>query len=230
MGWTVIDAPGNSGHQFFQVNGQAVASLHSSSQARDAWVPCVSVESVESKTAEAVALGSTLMDQIELPGIARMATLCDSESNVFGLWEPAPVEGVELVNDLGSLWWIEVLSNNVDSAREFYCRLFGWTSQETAFEPFSSYIFFKRGDAQESGILPIQKSWGIQPRWNSIFEVDDCDATIARAFSSEAAMSLFTQCQRRGVSVSSPTQAALSFSSEVLLAEFKLSLHCRRGL
>jgi predicted enzyme related to lactoylglutathione lyase len=86
-----------------------------------------------------------------------------------------------LTGEIGSLWWIEVLPHSVAAARDLYSRLFGWTPVETAFEPFSSYIFFKRGENTESGILPIDPSWPIAPRWNSIFSVEDCDATVSHA-------------------------------------------------
>ena len=74
-----------------------------------------------------------------------------------------------------------MLSRDVASAREFYGRLFGWTSVATSFEPFAAYTVFKRGDIQEGGILPIGRDWDVSPRWNSIFAVDDCNATIERA-------------------------------------------------
>src|SRR4029078_2856302 len=78
------------------------------------------------------------------------------------------------------LWWIEVLSNNVAGAKEFYRGLFGWDSFDTSFEPFASYTVFKRGDEQEGGILPIGHDWGVPPHWNAIFSLDDCDAAIER--------------------------------------------------
>ena len=137
-------------------------------------------QSVESTTADAVGLGATLIDRIDMTGVARMATLCDSEAAILGLWGPRRLRESNS-SPSEEVWWIEVLSSRVSSAREFYCRLFGWTFQGTAFEPFASYTVFKRGDAQEGGLLPIGKDWGIAPRWNSIFAVDDCDATIEHA-------------------------------------------------
>src|SRR5262249_53360053 len=111
----------------------------------------------------------------------RLATFRDSEDAVFGMWQPSPHQGAQLMEEVGSLWWIEVLSSDVASAREFYGRLFGWSWVERSFQPFASYTVFKRGDAQEGGILPIEPHWEVSPRWNSIFAVDDCDATIKRA-------------------------------------------------
>ena len=85
------------------------------------------------------------------------------------------------MEEVGSLWWIEVLSIDVAGSREFYRRLFGWTSIQTSFEPFASYIVFKRGDVQEGGLLPIGRNWEVAPTWNSIFSVEDCDKTLERA-------------------------------------------------
>jgi predicted enzyme related to lactoylglutathione lyase len=45
----------------------------------------------------------------------------------------------------------------------------------------ATHIFFKRGDVQETGILPIDPDWEISPRWNTIFAVNDCNATIKQA-------------------------------------------------
>jgi predicted enzyme related to lactoylglutathione lyase len=179
MGWTIKEA--GADHRFFQAGGKTVASVVRVTQARDTWAPHASVSDLAETTAQATRLGGTLVDTIEIKGVAATATLQDSEGTVFGLWQPAPHPRAELTGDSGSLWWIEVLSDNVPVAREFYCRLFGWTAVDTVFDPFASYIFFKRGDDSESGILPIEPEWGIRPRWNSIFAVEDCDATVSRA-------------------------------------------------
>ena len=181
VGWTIEEVPDSPVHRLFKFGGKTVASLHQIADASDLWVPHVSVESVERTTADALALGATIVDTADVTGVARLATLRDPEGAQFGLWQPAPHHGAQLTEKPGSLWWIEVLSNAVASAREFYGRLFGWTSVDTSFEPFAAYTVFKRGDVQEGGILPIEPDWGASPTWNSIFAVDDCDATIERA-------------------------------------------------
>jgi hypothetical protein len=181
VGWTTQEVSATSGHRLLQSGGRTVASLHQIAEGSDLWVPHVSVESVERTTADALTLGATLVDTANVPGLARLATLRDPEGALFGLWQPAPHQGAQFTEEVGSLWWLEVLSNDVGRARQFYGRLFGWTSVATSFEPFGAYTVFKRGDVQEGGILPIGPDWGVSPRWNSIFAVDDCDATIERA-------------------------------------------------
>ena len=59
VGWTTQEAPG---HRLLWFGGRTVASLHQIAEGSDLWVPHVSVESVERITADAIALGATLVD------------------------------------------------------------------------------------------------------------------------------------------------------------------------
>ena len=130
VGWTTQAVESTTHHRLVQSRGKTVASIHRIEEGEDRWVPCVAVETVESTTAEAVALGATRVDTAIVEGIARLATLRDPEGATFGLWEPAPHQGAQLTEEVGSVWWVEVLSNNVAGAREFCGRLFGWSSHE----------------------------------------------------------------------------------------------------
>jgi uncharacterized protein len=183
LGWTAQEVKGSPGHVLLQWNGKTVAGIHHITDGSDVWVPHVSVENIERATEDALGFGAALVDKTEVPALARLVTLRDPEGALFGLWQSSPYPGAQLMDEVGSLWWIEVLSNNVARAKEFYGRLFGWTTVEKAFEPFERYIWFRRGDIHEGGILPIGPGWNVSPRWNSIFSVDDCDALLERATS-----------------------------------------------
>jgi predicted enzyme related to lactoylglutathione lyase len=128
----------------------------------------------------AAAAGATPVDEASLDGVARTAVLRDPEGALFGLWQPAPHPGAGLFEAPGSLWWLEVLSNDVAGARRFYPSLFGWRARDTSFEPFPMYVVFERDGRQEGGILPIDPDWGASPCWNTIFAVEDAEAIIAR--------------------------------------------------
>ena len=69
----------------------------------------------------------------------------------------------------------------VEIPRAFYTRLFDWQAYDTVFEPFHSYTVFKRGDVQEGGMLKMDPEWDVSPKWNSLFAVNDCDATLEKA-------------------------------------------------
>jgi predicted enzyme related to lactoylglutathione lyase len=181
VGWTAQEVPGAPGHRLLQFGGRTVASLQQTPDGSDLCVPYVSVESVERTAADAVSLGAALVDRADLGGLARLATLRDPQGAVFGLWQPAPHQGAQLIDEVGSIWWIEVLTHNIAAARDFYGRLFGWGTVDRSFEPFDRYTVFTRGDVQEGGMLRIHDDWDLSPRWNPIFAVENCDATLAHA-------------------------------------------------
>jgi uncharacterized protein len=66
VGWTTQEVSGTSGHRLLEFRGKTVASLHQIAEGSDLWVPHVSVEGVERTTAEALALGATLMDTADV--------------------------------------------------------------------------------------------------------------------------------------------------------------------
>ena len=129
----------------------------------------------------ATALGATLLDVTNVPGVARLATLRDREAAVFGLWQPEPHGGAEQTDVLGSIWWIELVARDPAIARDFYGPLFGWNARDTSFEPFAVYTVFERPGNHEAGLLQLQPGWEIEPVWNTIVSVDDCDATMNRS-------------------------------------------------
>lgn len=180
-GWTVEPVAGTRQHFLMLFDGKAVASLQDVFDGQDEWVPHVSVTDLDRVVSYAQTLGGTLVDTSDAAGFARLATLRDPEGALFGLWQPAPHQGAELMEDVGSLWWLEVLAKDVEIPRTFYGRLFDWQSHDTVFQPFHSYTVFKRGDVQEAGILKMDPEWDASPRWNSIFAVNDCDATLEKA-------------------------------------------------
>ncbi len=179
LGWTT--KPATPDHTFLQIDGKTVASIQSIASGHDAWVPHVCVDALERTIEAATALGATLLDVTNVPGVARLATLRDREAAAFGLWQPDPHGGAEQTDVLGSIWWIEVVSRHPPIARDFYGQLFGWNARDTSFEPFRVYTVFERPGNQEAGLLPLQPEWEIEPVWNTIVSVDDCDATMNRA-------------------------------------------------
>ena len=180
-GWTAEPVAGTRQHFLMLFEGKAVAGIQDVFEGQDEWVPHVSVTDLDRMVSDAQTLGGTLVDTSDAAGFARLATLRDPEGALFGLWQPAPHQGAALMEDAGSLWWLEVMAKDVETPRSFYGRLFDWQSYDTVFQPFHSYTVFKRGDVQEGGILKMDPDWDVSPRWNSIFAVIDCDATLERA-------------------------------------------------
>jgi predicted enzyme related to lactoylglutathione lyase len=195
IGWTAH--PAAPRHTFLKHDGKTVASIQRIDTGQDEWVPHVLVERIETAVADAKACGATLVDQYDVEGVARIATLRDLEGAAFGLWEAAPLAGAELTDVVGSIWWIELMSRDPAVGRDFYSRLFGWTVRETSFEPIGLYRVFERpalstveGPAlsavegpptQEGGLNQIDEGWDLAPVWLTFISVEDCDGTMTRA-------------------------------------------------
>ena len=154
-------------HTFLKHGSMTVASIHRIDTGRDEWVPHVLVEHIEMAVVDATELGATLVDQQDVEGVARIATMRDLEGAAFGLWQAAPHAGAELTDVLGSIWWVELMALDPAVGRDFYGRLFGWTVRETSFEPIGLYRVFERPPTQEGGLNQESTRNGIWGRYGS---------------------------------------------------------------
>jgi len=83
----------------------------------------------------------------------------------------------------GSVGWRELVTPDIEGAREFYSRLFDWNvtvDNETADMP---YTMFGVGDSTMAGAMAMDgDQWaGVPPHWMLYFLVDDTDASAAKA-------------------------------------------------
>ena len=114
--WTSIDVPGSAGsYSLFQLGDKTVAGLRRIEHGPHRWVPFLKVESVDAITARVAELGGI---ELNAPsdgfGLARTATICDPGGGVVGLREATPHPGAELVDEAGSMWWIELLTRVIE--------------------------------------------------------------------------------------------------------------------
>jgi predicted enzyme related to lactoylglutathione lyase len=81
----------------------------------------------------------------------------------------------------GKFSWNELLTTDPEGAKEFYGKLFGWTTQDWPMDGFN-YAIVKAGDTDVGGIMPIPpQATGTPPIWGAYVTVDDIDATAALA-------------------------------------------------
>lgn len=173
-----------------------------------AWTMYVSVESADETAAAVEANGGTVISApADIPGSGRVAQCADAEGARFGLWEPAELRGVQVVNAAGAWNFSELNSSDLDVAARFYRAVFGWESSSfglpndpSGFWRVAGYGEFlaERDPAakafQESGEGPEGFSDAVAilqplgsddpdptPHWSTTFAVDDADAAFARA-------------------------------------------------
>ena len=79
----------------------------------------------------------------------------------------------------GAFSWCELMTTDVQAAKQFYTALLGWTTEEV---PGMSYTIVKTGGTGVGGIMSCpQQAAGTPPWWGTYVTVDDVDATARKA-------------------------------------------------
>lgn len=75
----------------------------------------------------------------------------------------------------GAFSWYELMTTDVEAAKTFYTRLFGWDAEDMSM-PGMVYTVVKAGGNGIGGIMPIpEEAKGMQPAWGAYVTVDDVD-------------------------------------------------------
>lgn len=81
----------------------------------------------------------------------------------------------------GAFSWCELMTTDVEAAKAFYTKLFGWDTEEMKM-PGATYTVVKAGGSEVGGMMAIPKeSQGMPPAWGAYVTVDDVDATAKTA-------------------------------------------------
>jgi uncharacterized protein len=81
----------------------------------------------------------------------------------------------------GAFSWCELMTTDVDAAKTFYTKLFGWETEAMTM-PGMTYTVVKAGGKGIGGIMTIPKeAKGAPPMWGSYVTVDDVDKTAQTA-------------------------------------------------
>ena len=84
----------------------------------------------------------------------------------------------------GSFSWFELGTTDQDAAKNFYTRLFNWTSEDHPMGPGGVYTMFRlngRDAAAGYTLNPQQRSQGVPPHWMIYIAVENADQTAGRA-------------------------------------------------
>ena len=178
--WTTVEALEVSTYGFFQQQGKTVAALRHIADGDSFWLPYVLVDDAAQMVAQASHLGARLhADVTEVQGVARTAVVEDPAGGVIGFWEPRGHRGAELTAVHGSLWWTELVTPEIDAARDFYAKLLGWRTVESKMRDVP-YAAFEHDARSMAGLLRAPAPPDEQ-RWRPIFSVSDCRAVVDRA-------------------------------------------------
>lgn len=80
----------------------------------------------------------------------------------------------------GTFCWMDLLSSDIETARGFYCDLFGWTASGASAE-FGGYFMFFSGGTPVAGGMPAPGGMAGQDQWGLYLTVDDARRAVAAA-------------------------------------------------
>ena len=152
FGWTA--PPGMAefgGYTNFELDGKKVGGLMSlmSPDQPPAWSCYVCSDDADKTTALVQQAGGTVVaPPMAVGNLGSMAVYVDSVGAFFGVWQPGQHIGAELVEQEGTLQWIELSTSEVDGAKKFYETVFAWGTNDTP-----EYTEFQQGGSSLAGLV-----------------------------------------------------------------------------
>ena len=185
FGWEaeVTTDPEARGYTMFLKNGKQVAGLGGlqNPQQPSAWSTYVATEDAD-KTAKAVqeAGGKVVAPPFAVMKAGRMAVFQDPTGAYISIWEAGEHKGAELVNEPGSFSWNELNTKDINKAKPFYKKVFGWDAHDSPMPQGGSYTEWKlKGKSIGGGSENLPAN--VPPHWLTYFTVSDTDATAKKA-------------------------------------------------
>ncbi|GAA2761593.1 VOC family protein [Streptomyces paradoxus] len=179
--------PEVGGYGLFQLGGRTAAGgmQTTAEQGPPSWTVYFQAPDADA-TARAAeqARGSVAVQPMDVQDLGRMAILTDQAGVPFGLWQPGRNKGLEVVQDPGSLCWVELYTADVPAAAAFYHSVLGLETFGADFAGGTYTTFSPAGqgeDAMFGGVVPLADDPSEEEAyWLPYFEVADTDAIVAR--------------------------------------------------
>ena len=191
LGIEVQPAPGDpeetGGYGFFMKDGKMVAGIGpvQSDEGHSAWSSYIRVEDADATAERAKeAGGSVFFGPADLPNESgRVAMLRDPEGAFIGIVEQQNHPGAQLVNEPGSWTWNNLMTRDVEGARDFYGKVFSWTAEHNDEAPPNILMWQVGGQRWPEGMgglmgitddLPAE----MPAHWQVYFVVENADEAI----------------------------------------------------
>jgi predicted enzyme related to lactoylglutathione lyase len=125
--------------------------------------------------------GKIIAAPFDVFDFGRMAVCQDPAGAVFMVWEAKAHQGTGITGVPGTLCWADLSVPNQDAVVPFYKDVFGWE-----FDPgkdgSGGYLHIKNGEKHIGGVPAAhQRNPQAPAHWMVYFQVDDCDASTAKA-------------------------------------------------
>jgi uncharacterized protein len=175
------------GYGNFTYEGKPVAGMGRIMQEGQppAWSSYVKVSDADATAAKVKEAGGTVvLGPMDIPGgVGRMTVCRDTEGAFISLWEPGSHNGAELVNEVGAWTWNNLVSRNIEKAKDFYGKVFGWEATQSDQAPEFIWNWQIEGQRWPEGLGGLQEMGSdipaeVPPHWEVYFLVPDLEQAI----------------------------------------------------
>lgn len=124
--------------------------------------------------------GTVVAGPFEPNELGRMAICADPSGAHFSIWQAGEHPGAEVINDIGTMAWHELMTTDVAKSKPFFEAVFGWTGTLQPFGNLEYTVFYMDGVAV-AGMTPMAADFHNLPSlWMVYFKVTDCREASAR--------------------------------------------------
>jgi hypothetical protein len=193
FGWELQSyGPEPGGYGVFRLHGKTVGAVGPLTEegARSAWMIYFDTPDAEAMAGTVERSGGTVrVAPFDIDGEGRMAQFTDPLGGQFAVWQPGKSQGLEAVDEPGAMSWTELYTTDAAVAKKFYASLFGWKTDDIPLPggggTYALITPSGRGpERMQGGIMQLAAEHlavaGGRPYWHPVFQVADCDATVAR--------------------------------------------------
>jgi len=172
-------------------DGKAVGAIGPLTEegARSAWMIYFRTDDVQATTRAVEQAGGTVrVAPMDAGGWAWMAQYTDPLGAQFAVWQPGKSPGLEAVDRVGSLNWIELYTTDSAAALRFYGAVFGWQTSDMPLPgDGGTYTMITPAGLPEErmhgGVMQVPTEMLAlnrgRPYWHPVFAIADCDAATA---------------------------------------------------
>src|SRR5262249_49599995 len=142
----------------------------------------IAATSADDAAAKATANGAKVMvPPMDVSDVGRMAVIMDPTHATVSVWQAKASKGIGIKGVPGALCWADLSTPDHNAASDFYSKTFGWKIAPGEHDT-SGYLHISNGDEFIGGIPPAaHRNPNAPPHWLLYFQVDNCDASTAKA-------------------------------------------------
>jgi uncharacterized protein len=145
------------------------------------WGVYLAVDDVDAATAKVEGAGGKVeAGPFDVNDNGRMSALQDPTGARVNLWQAKQTIGTVRANEPGTPAWNEVVTPDIPRALEFYADVLGMSSEALPMGD-DTYTVLSNAKGRQIGGAMNPPMEDVPPHWNVYFNVDDVDATVAKA-------------------------------------------------